>query len=47
MLLKDDGSQYIENIKFRDSWFMIKSRGKRNNFFKEEVRFYNIFKYIV
>ena len=48
MLLKDDGSMFIENIKFRDAWYMVKSRNlnhskygkeeqKMKDFYKEEV----------
>ena len=48
MLFKDLGSEYIENIKLRDGWFMVKSiylnhsnynsKASPVSFFKEEVR---------
>jgi hypothetical protein len=55
MLFKDQGSQYIENLKMRDGWFMVKTiyynnsltngADKRKHFFKEEVGIKKYFNY--
>ena len=41
MLIKDLGSQYIERLKLRDAWYMIKyqksSDINQKAYFKEEV----------
>lgn len=40
MLLKDGGSQYVENLKFRDAWYLVKSikLNHSNNYVNIESR---------